>query len=86
MFLSFNIKTTGVTSGTGNDNPSGALEFTIGFSGVPFYSVFSFLCSVFFISLFVLFVLFLLAVMFSFFLSFTASDLQTFLKDYILVS
>jgi hypothetical protein len=48
MFLSFNIKTTGVTSGAGNDNPSGALEFTIGFSGVPFYSVFSFLCSGFF--------------------------------------
>ena len=34
VFMSFNSNTTGVTSGTGTDNPSGAPELTPGFSGV----------------------------------------------------
>ena len=84
MFVSFNNTTTGVTSGAGNDSPSGAIDFTIGFRGFRFIQS-SVFCVVFFTSLFVLFVLFLLAIM-SVFLPFTASDLQTILEDYILIS
>jgi len=34
LFLSFYIKTTGVTCGAGTSDPSGAPEFTLAFSGV----------------------------------------------------
>ena len=34
MFVSFNSNTTGITSGAGTANPSGAQEFFIVFSGV----------------------------------------------------
>jgi len=34
MLVSFNSSTTGITSGAGTANPSGALKFTPYFSGV----------------------------------------------------
>ena len=36
MLVSFSSNTTGATCGTGNDKPTEAPEFTLGFSGVRF--------------------------------------------------
>jgi hypothetical protein len=42
MFVLFNSNMTGVTSGAGTANPSGAPEFTVGFV-LPVFHVFSFI-------------------------------------------
>ena len=85
MFLSFNIKTTGVTSGAGNDNPSEHLSSPSVLVGFRFIQS-SVFCVVFFYIIVCSFrplsfghYVFILS-------SNYASDLQTFLKDYILMS
>jgi hypothetical protein len=44
ILVSFSSNTTGVTSGAGTANSSGAPEFTLGFKWGPCYSIFSFIC------------------------------------------
>ena len=48
-FVSFDCNTTGVTCGSGTDNPSGKPKFSPGFWLCSCYSILSFLCNVLYI-------------------------------------